>query len=139
MVETIEKGSGNVFADLGFPDPDAHKAKADLVRRISAEIKLLGLTQAEAAKRMAMRQPDVSKMLNGQFRPLSLERLLACLRKLGHDIEIDVVKPSPSVEVTKAGRLLVRGPKSVRVIGSRKRKIKHKAGAKPATSRRASA
>ena len=30
----VERGSGNVFADLGFPDADAHLIKAELVSRI---------------------------------------------------------------------------------------------------------
>ena len=75
MVE-IEKGSGNVFADLDFPEPETHQVKATLVLRISNRIKSLGLSQAQAADRMGMAQPDVSKMLNGQFRPISLEKLI---------------------------------------------------------------
>ena len=33
---TVERGSGNVFADLGIPAADAHLLKAELVVRIDA-------------------------------------------------------------------------------------------------------
>jgi predicted XRE-type DNA-binding protein len=90
----IEKSSGNVFADLGFPDPETHALKAALVRRISTLIEREKLTQADAAKRMGISQPDVSKMLKGQFRPFSLERLMRFLNALGQDVEISVKAPS---------------------------------------------
>ena len=90
----IKKGSGNVFADLGFPDPETHALKAALIHRIAKLIKQENLTQAEAAKRMAISQPDVSKMLKGQFRPFSLDRLMKFLNALGQDVEI-AVKAAP--------------------------------------------
>jgi predicted XRE-type DNA-binding protein len=104
MTEVV-KGSGNVFADLGFPDADTHALKAELVRRIAVLIADRGLTQAEAAAHMAMSQPDVSKMLKGQFRPISLERLIRCLVALGQSVTIDVRPPAkkaarPQIRVT---------------------------------------
>ena len=35
----IERGSGNVFADLGRPDAEAHLLKAELVTRIDKIIR----------------------------------------------------------------------------------------------------
>lgn len=90
----IEKGSGNVFADLGFPDPETHALKAALVYRIAKLVEQEDLTQAAAAKRMGISQPDVSKMLKGQFRPFSLERLMRFLNLLGQDVEIAVKAPA---------------------------------------------
>ena len=84
------KGSGNVFADIGIPDSETHAIKAELVRRIHKLIKADALTQADAAKRMGISQPDVSKMLKGQFRPFSVERLMRFLNALGQDVEISV-------------------------------------------------
>lgn len=84
----IVKGSGNVFADLGFADAETHAVKAELVRHIAELIKIEGLTQTKAAARMGISQPDVSKMLKGQFRPFSVERLMRFLNALGQDVEI---------------------------------------------------
>jgi predicted XRE-type DNA-binding protein len=101
----VVKGSGNVFADIGLPDADTHALKAELVRRIAALIADRGMTQAEAAAKMGMSQPDVSKMLKGQFRPISLERLMRCLVTLGQSVTIDVGPPTkktaqPRIRVT---------------------------------------
>ncbi|MDE0228076.1 MAG: XRE family transcriptional regulator, partial [Spirochaetaceae bacterium] len=61
----IERGSGNVFADLGLPDADAHLLKAELVTRIDKIILQRGLKQVEAAKLLGLSQPDVSRLLRG--------------------------------------------------------------------------
>jgi predicted XRE-type DNA-binding protein len=94
LMAEITRGSGNVFADIGVPDAETHLVKAELVRRIGLRIEAAKLTQAEAAKRMAMSQPDVSKMLRGQFRPISLEKLMQCLVALGQTVTIDVSAPT---------------------------------------------
>ena len=39
----IERGSGNVFADLGRPDAETHLLKAQLVTRIDKIIRQRGL------------------------------------------------------------------------------------------------
>jgi predicted XRE-type DNA-binding protein len=51
-----------------------------------------GLRQVDAAKLFGVKQPVVSKMLRGNFRQFSVERLLRFLVALGQDVEI-VVKP----------------------------------------------
>ena len=75
---TVERGSGNVFADLGHPEADAHLLKADLVTRIDTIIRQRGITQTEAARLLGLTQPDVSRLLRGDFREYSLERFFAC-------------------------------------------------------------
>ena len=110
-MDDIEKSSGNIFADLGFPDAPTHHIKAALVSQISALIEAQGLNQTKAAALMGMAQPDVSKMLRGLFRPISLERLLQCLTSLGNDVEISVTAPraqSVAGKELRAGRLSLR-------------------------------
>jgi predicted XRE-type DNA-binding protein len=85
-------GNRNVFKDIGVPDADEHFIKAQLVFKIDGIIKKRGLTQVETAKLLGIRQPDVSKMLRGEFRQFSVERLMRFLVALDHDVEI-VVKP----------------------------------------------
>ena len=91
----IERGSGNVFADLEFPDADAHLLKAELVTRIDRIIRERGLKQVEAAQLLGLSQPDVSRLLRGNFREFSLERLLRLLTALGRDVDI-VIRESQS-------------------------------------------
>ena len=86
----VTRGTNNVFADLGFPDAETHLLKAELVTRIQRVITAQELTQIAAAKRMGLSQPDVSRLLNGQFRDVSVERLMRLLTRLGCDVDITV-------------------------------------------------
>jgi predicted XRE-type DNA-binding protein len=64
------------------------------VIEITKAVGKLGLTQAEAARRMGITQPKVSAMLRGDFANLSEHKLMDCLNRLGYDIEIKVT-PAP--------------------------------------------
>jgi predicted XRE-type DNA-binding protein len=88
----VEVGSRNVFKDLGLPNAEEHLVKAQLVYKIDAIVKDRGLKQVEAGKLFGIPQPDVSKMLRGEFRQFSVERLLRFLVALNHDVEI-VIRP----------------------------------------------
>jgi predicted XRE-type DNA-binding protein len=99
----ITRSSGNIFADLGLDMPQEHYVKAHLVILISKMIESQGLTQGQAASRIGLRQPDVSKLLKGRFEGFSLERLLYFVRALGSDIQIKV-RPTKK---RQEGRILV--------------------------------
>lgn len=86
----VQRGSGNVYADLGLPDAEKLKIKTGLVIEIRKAMCSLGLTQQEAAKRMGITQPKVSDMMRGDFANLSERKLMDCLPRLGYDIEISV-------------------------------------------------
>jgi len=83
---------GNVFKDLGLPNAEEHLVKAQLVFKIDTIMKKRRLKQVEAAALFGTRQPDVSRMLSGDFRQFSVERLLRFLGALDQDVQI-VVKP----------------------------------------------
>ncbi len=87
-----EAGSRNVFQDIGVPNAEEHLVKAQLVFKIDTILKARGLKQVEAADLFGVRQPDVSKMLRGEFRQFSVERLLRFLVALDQDVQI-VIKP----------------------------------------------
>ena len=101
----IEKGSGNVYADLGYPDREDMLIKAQLVTKIAEIIQQRRLTQAQAAKLLRLTQPKISRLLRGEFRGISERRLLQCLTRLGRDVQI-VVKQTPQQRAQ--GRLTVR-------------------------------
>ena len=96
-----ETGSSNVFKDIGVPNAEEHFVKAQLVFKIDAILKKRALKQVEAADLFGVRQPDVSKMLRGDFRQFSVERLLRFLVALDHDVDI-VVKPHRNRNVEAA-------------------------------------
>ena len=86
----VESRSGNVFADLGLPHAEKLKIKSGLVIEITRAINRLGLTQAEAGRRMGISQPKVSRMMRSEFANLSERKLMDCLNRLGYDIHIRV-------------------------------------------------
>jgi len=59
----ITKSSGNVFADLGFPNPEQELLKARLTLQIYQVIKQRELTQAQAGEILGIKQPHVSGLM----------------------------------------------------------------------------
>ena len=101
----IERGSGNVFSDIGRPDAEGHYVKAQLVFRMQQIMKAEKLSQSRAADIMGIKQPDVSNLVRGRFRGYSIERILGFLQSLDQDIEIIV---RPKSEKRRAARITVR-------------------------------
>jgi predicted XRE-type DNA-binding protein len=99
-----ERGSGNVFADLGLPQADELLRKAELIRLIAASIQARGLTQSAAARRARIAQPDLSKLLRGQSEGFSYDRLLRILAELGNDVEVTI---RTAQDPSHAGRVRV--------------------------------
>lgn len=85
-----EESSGNIFKDLGFPNPEEHLVKARLASIIYDIIVENGLTHGKAAKILGIKQSKVSALLNGRLADFSLDLLFSLLRKLVRDIEIVV-------------------------------------------------
>jgi predicted XRE-type DNA-binding protein len=90
----VTPGRGNVFADLGFAEPEEELTKAQLASHIRQVIKRRRLTQVAAAALMGVDQPKVSALLNGRLANFSSDRLMRLLTALGQDVEI-VVKAKP--------------------------------------------
>ena len=102
--DAIVRGTGNVFADLGYPDADERQTKLRLAYAINEIIASLSLTQAEAATRLALGQPKVSALAHYKLEGFSVERLMTLLTALDRDIEIKIKKKPRS---RSTGRVLV--------------------------------
>ncbi|HEX2999010.1 MAG TPA: helix-turn-helix transcriptional regulator [Armatimonadota bacterium] len=102
--QAIQRGSNNVFADIGLPNPEEHKTKADLAIIIRRLIKEQGLTQDEAAQYMGLKQSDVSNIVRGVLSGFSIDRLLRCINALHQDVTI-VIKPARDAERPQVGVL----------------------------------
>jgi predicted XRE-type DNA-binding protein len=101
-----EVGGGNVFEDLGLPNAGVELAKAKLAAAIVARINSLSLTQAQAAIRMGIHQPRVSRIKCGRLGEFSIGTLLELALKLGIDLDI---KLHEERNADAAGRMNVRG------------------------------
>ncbi len=86
----VTESSGNVFADLGFTNPEQELLKARLTLQIYRTVKARKLTQVQAGEILGIKQPHVSSLMRGQSGAFSVERLMEFLTDLGHDIEIAV-------------------------------------------------
>ena len=89
-MSTIERGSTNVYADLGIADAEEMLVKAQLATKIGEIIKQRKLTQIQAAELLGISQPKLSNMLRGQFRGVSEAKMMECLTRMGRDVQIVV-------------------------------------------------
>ena len=87
----FEESSGNVFADFGLPNADAHLVKADLALQVRRLLRERGLTQVEAARLLGTSQARISELYNGKVAQMTYDRLLGWLNALGSDVQITVV------------------------------------------------
>ena len=96
--DTVTPGSCNVYADLGYENPEEMLLKAHLVMLLSKTIKAKGLNQYQAAELLGIDQPKVSALVRGQFRGYSLERLFKFLNAVDLDVEVNVKSKSGQKE-----------------------------------------
>ena len=106
MTTDHEKSSGNVFADLGFPNSEQELVKAKLTVQIYRLLKDQGLTQAEAAKLLGTTQAQVSALMRCRPVSISVGRLMDFLTTLGQDVEVSV-KPASNRSKAKQGHMSV--------------------------------
>lgn len=90
----VEHGSGNVFADLGLPNPEEHLVKATIALAIAKTIRERGLTQEHAGKMLGLAQPKVSNLIRGELDKFTIDRLMRYMRKLDYDVTISFT-PKP--------------------------------------------
>lgn len=102
--ETITHGTGNVFADLGYPDAEERQTKLRLAHAINDLLTRERLTQAAAAEKLGVNQPKVSALVNYKLEGFSVERLMMFLTALDQDVEI-VIRRKPRSRA--AGRISV--------------------------------
>lgn len=82
--------AGNVYEDLGYEDSAEMKIKAKAVRMLAMTIAESGMTQNDAAGVLGIDQPKISRILRGQFRGLSLEKIMSFIMILGKNVDITV-------------------------------------------------
>ncbi len=103
--------SGNIFADLGFPDSEERLAKTNLAIQINKLIKRKKLTQIQAAELLGIDQPKISALSTGKLSGFSLERLFRFLTILGQDITINI---TPKARSKKIANVIVSLPKFIK-------------------------
>ena len=90
----IEKGSGNVFLDIGFPPGEAQNLlmRADLMLKIEQFVSKSGMTQKEAAKLLGITQPRLNLLLKRKIELFSLDALVNMVTRAGMQVKLTVKK-----------------------------------------------
>ena len=86
----ITESSGNVFVDLGFDAAEAEvmKLRTEVMIRTAQQLKAHGWTQVEAARRLGITQPRVSRLIKGKVEDFSLDMLLTLATRAGLRTEL---------------------------------------------------
>ena len=92
MKKKIIRGTGSVYRDLGFENPEEWEAKADLAGVITKISRDRQWTQKQVEEHLGIKRAEVSNIYRGQFDRFTLGRLMAYVRQLESDVEI-VVRP----------------------------------------------
>lgn len=90
MAIKTQRGSGNVFADLGFAAEDAVnlQLRSDLMIQLRLRLDKLGVTQAQAARLLGVSQPRVSDLMRGRIDRFSIDMLIKLLGKIGVEVRV---------------------------------------------------
>lgn len=90
--EGFTESSGNVFLDIGFPEPEARSLllRTDLMIEIERIIEQRKLSQTQAAKLFGVSQPRMSDLLRGKIDRFSVDTLIEMLQRAGAEVNITV-------------------------------------------------
>ena len=84
----ITPAGTSVLDELGLES--GYVVKAKLAIRIQMTVSDLGLNQRDAADKMGISQAKLSLLSRGKLDGLSQAKLEDCLRRLGHDVVIQI-------------------------------------------------
>lgn len=87
----VTHANGNIFKDLGLPESENLKLRAELMVEIRKYVKESGLTQAEAAITLKTTQPRLNDIIKGRIEKCTLDRLVNMLAEVGKHVEIAIV------------------------------------------------
>jgi predicted XRE-type DNA-binding protein len=83
-------GSGNVFRDLGLPNPDLEQLRAIVAAQILGVLQDRQLTVRKAEQLTGVDAGDLSRISTGKITRFTVDRLMNILAKLDQDIEVSV-------------------------------------------------
>ena len=86
----LVRGSGNVFRDIGHPDPDVAQLKAILAAEIIKMLDREGLTVRGAHARTGIAAADFSRIRNADLGRFTVDRLMSIINRLGSRVEVKV-------------------------------------------------
>ena len=101
----FEVGSGNVYADLGFPDADEMFAKAQITVQLQRAIKARGWSTKQAAHALDLSSDPLAAILRGRFHEVSEATLQDYVQQLGGQPGVNVNRCAPTDELPESDQL----------------------------------
>ena len=90
-IEHVTSAGANIFEELGLPDVENLKLRAQLMVEVREYVDESGLTQA-AARAMKTTQPRLNEVLKGKIGKCSIDRLVQMLAEVGRHVSMKVSK-----------------------------------------------
>ena len=87
--ETVD-GSGNLFRDLGLPNPELRQLKALLAAQIIRVLDDRDLTARQAQVETGIAAADFSRIRHVNLARFTVDRLMTILDRLGQDVDVSV-------------------------------------------------
>ena len=86
----IVHGSGNVFRDFGYANPDVEQLKAILAAEIIKALDRKRLTVRAAHALTGIAAADFSRIRNADLSRFTVDRLVSIINRLGSRVEVKV-------------------------------------------------
>ena len=86
----VVRGSGNVFADLGLPNPEQRQLRAILAASIIKTLDAEKLTVRAAEAKTGIAAADFSRIRNVKLGRFTIDRLMTILDRLGCEVQVNV-------------------------------------------------
>lgn len=88
------QGSGNVFRDLGHPNPELEQLRSILAAKIIGVLDDRGLTVRRAGEITGIAAADFSRIRRVKLGRFTIDRLMTILDRLGQEVDLTVdVRP----------------------------------------------
>lgn len=84
-------GSGNVFADFGYPNADAEQLRALLAAEIIGVLDDRALTVRKAEEITGIAAADFSRIRQTKLDRFTIDRLMTILNRLDQDVDVQVI------------------------------------------------
>ena len=90
----LVRGSGNVFADFGYPNADVEQLKALLAAQIIGVLDDCALTVHKAEHMTGIAAADFSRIRKTKLDRFTIDRLMTILNRLDQDVDVQItVRP----------------------------------------------
>jgi predicted XRE-type DNA-binding protein len=84
------RGSGNIFRDLGLPNPELEQLRAILAAQIIKTLDVRSLTVRRAGEMTGIAAADFSRIRRARLDRFTVDRLMTILDRLDQEVDVSV-------------------------------------------------